>query len=173
MGRIVFVTGGARSGKSAFAQQQAEAQTGRLLYVATAAVGDDEMAQRVARHRAARGARWDLLEESLALCDRLPAAAQGTGGIVLDCVTLWLTNLLLTHDEEPAAVLAEVDRFCALLPNLPAPLWLVSNEVGHGIVPENRLARLFRDLNGEANQRLAAVSDEAWLIVAGLPLRLK
>lgn len=173
MGQLIFVTGGAASGKSAFAQQRAEQQPGSLLYVAPATIGDAEMAARVARHRALRNERWELLEEPLDLCGRLPGAAAGRGAILLDCVTLWITNLLFAHDEDPQAVLAEVERFCALLPALDAPLWLVSNELGSGIVPENRLARLFRDLAGEVNQRLAAASDEAWLVVAGLPLRLK
>lgn len=173
MGRLIFVTGGTRSGKSAYAQQQAEQQRGQLLYIATAAVGDDEMAQRITRHRAARGPRWDVLEEPLALCERLPDAARDKGGLVLDCVTLWLNNLYFARHEDEDVVLAEVESFLSLVPTLPAPLWLVSNELGSGIVPDNRLARVFRDLAGEVNQRLAAASDEAWLVVAGLPLRLK
>jgi adenosyl cobinamide kinase/adenosyl cobinamide phosphate guanylyltransferase len=89
------------------------------------------------------------------------------------CVTLWLTNLLLDLDEDPQRVLAEVDRLIAVLPHISAPVHIVTNEVGYGIVPENRLARIFRDLAGEANQRLAAASSEAWLVVSGLPVRLK
>jgi len=173
MSTLIFVSGGARSGKSTFAQHQAEQRPGQLLYVATAAIGDDEMALRVARHRAARGPRWDVLEEPLDLCGRLPTAAAGKGGVVLDCITLWLTNLYFSREEQGEAVLDEIDRFLALTPALDAPLWLVSNELGSGIVPENRLARDFRDLAGEVNQRLAAASHEAWLVVAGLPLRLK
>jgi adenosylcobinamide kinase/adenosylcobinamide-phosphate guanylyltransferase len=103
----------------------------------------------------------------------LPAAAVGQGAILLDCVTLWITNLLFTHNEEPAVVLAEVRRFLAGLAAIDGPLYLVSNEVGGGIVPENRLARLFRDLAGEVNQELATAASSAWLVVAGLPLRLK
>ena len=173
MGRLIFITGGARSGKSRFAQQQAEGRPGALLYVATAAIGDAEMAERVARHRGERGERWSTLEEPLRLTGRLPEAAAGKGAILLDCVTLWLTNLLFQHGEAPAPVLAEVDQFVAAVRTIECPLYLVSNEVGGGIVPENRLARLFRDLAGEANQRLAAAADEAWLVTAGLPLRLK
>jgi len=173
MAHVTFITGGARSGKSAYAQLLAERCQGSLLYVATAGIGDSEMADRVRRHRAARGERWQTLEEPLALADRLPATADGKGGILLDCVTLWLCNLLFHHDECESMVWPEVERFIALLPALPAPLFLVTNEIGAGIVPENRLSRQFRDLAGEVNQRLAAVADEAWLVVSGLPVRLK
>lgn len=173
MAPVTYITGGARSGKSSFAQSLAERCEGPLLYVATAGIGDAEMAERVRRHRAARGARWETLEEPLALSDRLPQAAAGKGGVLFDCVTLWLSNLLFCHAEREEGVWAEVERFLALLPSLSAPLFIVSNEVGAGIVPENRLARQFRDLAGEVNQRLAAAADEAWLVVSGLPLRLK
>lgn len=173
MAELILITGGTRSGKSAFAQRCAEAHPGPLLYVATATGADAEMAGRISRHQQARGERWKLLEEPCDLCARLPAAADGQGAILLDCVTLWITNLLFANNEEPAAVLAEVRRFIALLATIEAPLYLVTNEVGGGIVPENHLARLFRDLAGEVNQELAAVANSAWLVVAGLPLRLK
>jgi len=173
MAELILITGGTRSGKSAFAQRCAEAHPGSLLYVATATVADSEMAARIARHQQVRGERWHLLEEPCDLCARLPAAAAGQGAILLDCVTLWITNLLFAHNEEPAAVLAEVRRFIDSLSEINGPIYLVSNEVGAGIVPENRLARIFRDLAGEVNQELATVANSAWLVVAGLPLRLK
>jgi adenosylcobinamide kinase / adenosylcobinamide-phosphate guanylyltransferase len=173
MAQVTFISGGARSGKSRFAQHLAEACPGPLLYLATAGIQDGEMAERVRLHQAERGARWSTLEEPLWLTARLPDASIGQGALLLDCVTLWLTNLLLHHGEETAPVLAEVERFIALLPQLPAPLFLVSNEVGFGIVPEHPLGRRFRDLAGTVNQRLAAVSDQAYLVVSGLPLRLK
>lgn len=170
---LTLLTGGARSGKSSLAQTWAERQPGSLLYVATAAVEDEEMAARVVRHRQQRGERWSTLEEPLWLADRLVEAGAGAGGIVVDCVTLWLSALLLHFREEPEPVLQQVDRLIERLPELPAPLWLVSNEVGSGIVPENRLARAFRDLNGEVNQKLAAAADQVFLVVSGLPLQLK
>lgn len=173
MAPLTYITGGARSGKSRYAQNLAEACPGPLLYVATAGIYDNEMAERVRLHQADRSARWNTLEEPLWLADRLPEAAAGQGALLLDCVTLWLTNLLFHYGEDAALVLAEVERFIAALPQLQAPLFLVSNEVGGGIVPDHPLGRLFRDLAGSVNQRLAAVSDEAWLVVSGLPLRLK
>jgi adenosylcobinamide kinase/adenosylcobinamide-phosphate guanylyltransferase len=173
MAELILITGGTRSGKSAFAQRCAETHAGPLLYVATATIADSEMAARISRHQQARGERWNLLEEPYDLCGRLPAAAVGQGAILLDCVTLWITNLLFTHNEEPAAVRAEVRRFIDCLATIDGPLYLVTNEVGGGIVPENRLARLFRDLAGEVNQELATAANRAWLVVAGLPLRLK
>jgi adenosylcobinamide kinase/adenosylcobinamide-phosphate guanylyltransferase len=173
MAELILITGGTRSGKSAFAQRCAEAHAGPLLYVATATIADSEMAARIALHQQARDDRWSLLEEPCDLCGRLPAAAVGQGAILLDCVTLWISNLLFAYNEEPAAVRAEVRRFIAGLATIDAPLYLVTNEVGGGIVPENRLARLFRDLAGEVNQELATAVCSAWLVVAGLPLRLK
>lgn len=173
MGDLIFITGGTRSGKSGYAQRRAEALPGPLLYVATAGAGDAEMATRIASHRAARTERWETLEEPLALTEELPAATAGKTAVLIDCVTLWLSNLYFHHREEPAPVLAAVAALIELLPRIAAPVYLVSNELGSGVVPENRLARRFRDLAGEANQQLAAAASEAWLVVAGLPLRLK
>ncbi len=173
MAQITYVSGGARSGKSAYAQNLAEACEGELLYVATAGIFDAEMQERVRKHQEVRGGRWSTLEEPVDLAGKLPRASRGKGAVLLDCVTLWLTNLLFHHGEQSEPVLAEVDRFIESLPLVEAPLFIVSNEVGFGIVPENRLARQFRDLAGTANQRLAHAADEAWLVVSGLPLRLK
>ena len=168
---VTLVLGGAASGKSRFAQSLAERCAGTLLYVATAHAGDAEMAERISRHRQARGERWRTLEAPLDLAAIIPATA-GHGAVLVDCVTLWLTNLLLAGDGAAAAWPA-VEDFLAKLDTLPVPLVLVSNEVGHGIVPEHALARAFRDLAGEVNQRLAARADRVWLVTAGLPLRLK
>ncbi|PLX83746.1 MAG: bifunctional adenosylcobinamide kinase/adenosylcobinamide-phosphate guanylyltransferase [Desulfuromonas sp.] len=170
---LTYVTGGARSGKSAYAQRLAEGRGGDLLYVATAGVHDGEMAERVTRHRQARGSRWTTLEEPLDLAGTLPAAAAGKGAVLLDCATLWLSNLFFHHGEDAEKVLADVDRFVTSLPAVGPPLFVVSGELGMGIVPENRMARAFRDLAGEVNQKLAAAADEAWLVASGLPLRLK
>ena len=173
MSRLIYIAGGARSGKSGYAQQLAEQQTGELLYIAPAQVLDDEMAERVELHRKTRGERWTLLEEPLQLTDHLPAAAQGKSAVLLDCVTIWLSNLFFHFDEDPKPILAEVNRLVAIAQELPAPLYLVSNELGSGIVPEHKMARSFRDLVGTVNQTLAKAADEAWLVVSGLPVKLK
>lgn len=173
MAQLIYVTGGSRSGKSGFAQQLAEKHPGQLLYIAPARVDDDEMATRIELHQQARGERWQLLEEPLWLTERLIDNAAGQGALLLDCVTLWVTNLFFYFEEQQGPVLAEVDRFIELAWQLEEPLYLVSNELGSGIVPENRMARKFRDLAGIVNQRLAAAADEAWLVVSGLPLQLK
>lgn len=168
---VTLVLGGAASGKSRFAQELAERQPGSLLYVATARAGDAEMAERIARHRRARGDRWRTLEAPMDLTVVVPAAV-GHGAVLVDCVTLWLTNLLLAGENE-GEVWPAVEGFLSVLAGLPAPIFLVSNEVGQGIVPEHALARTFRDLAGQVNQRLAARADHVWLVTAGLPLQLK
>lgn len=173
MGRLIYITGGARSGKSGYAQQLAEQQPGKLLYIAPAQVLDTEMAERVDLHQQARGERWTLLEEPLQLAERLPEAVEGKSALLLDCVTIWLSNLFFHFGEEHEPVLAEVDRLISVAAELSVPLYLVSNELGSGIVPENAMARSFRDLAGTVNQRLAATADEAWLVVSGLPVKLK
>ncbi len=171
--RVTLVLGGAASGKSRFAQQLAEAQSGPLLYVATAQAGDDEMRERIERHRQQRGERWQTVEESHDLARCLPSAASGYAVIVVDCITLWLSNLLLTHEVDPAGIWPSVNAFFGSLEQLDARIIMVSNEVGLSLVPEYPLGRLFRDLAGQVNQRLAERADRVWLVTAGLPLQLK
>ncbi len=172
MAELIYVTGGARSGKSRYAQELVEGCAGELLYVATAGAADEEMVARIALHRQQRGARWATLEEPCAVLAALPAAAEGKGGVLFDCITLWLSNLMLRGDDD-AAILAEAARLPEVLKGLNGKTVLVSNELGSGIVPENALARRFRDLAGTVNQQLAAAADQAWLVVSGLPLKLK
>lgn len=164
---IELVLGGARSGKSAYAQRQAQASGLAVAYFATAQAGDDEMRARIARHRADRPAAWRTVEEPLALADALAREASADACLLVDCLTLWLTNVMLAERE------AEIDRLLEVAPALPGRLIFVSNEVGWGIVPENALARRFRDAQGRLNQRLAALADEVTLVAAGLPLKLK
>ena len=170
---LVFVTGGARSGKSRFAQSLAEACSGSLLYVAAAEPKDPEMAERIRRHRDERGPRWQTLEEPLAITERLAEEAADAGAVLFDCLTIWLANLFERSAQDSGRVINEVDGLLATLSDLSIPVVVVANELGGGIVPENLLARAFRDLAGMVNQRVAAASDEAWLVVSGMPLRLK
>lgn len=173
MARVTFITGGSRSGKSRLAEKLALDLGGPLLYVATGSPSDGEMTERIRRHRERRGDAWQTIEEPLALAEVLQGHDGYFCATLVDCVTLWITNLLFHHGENPGGVLAEVRRLAELLPALQSPLILVSNEVGMGIVPDNPLARKFRDLAGEANEILAAAADEAYVVFAGLPLRLK
>jgi adenosylcobinamide kinase/adenosylcobinamide-phosphate guanylyltransferase len=172
MGQITLITGGARSGKSRFAENLAMKQGEPLLYVATAASGDREMAERIARHQERRGAGWQTIEEQYDLAGVLKGHDGWFNTILVDCITLWLTNLLLKY-EDKNAVLEEVRRTVTAFPALKTPIILVSNEVGMGIIPDNPLGRTFCDLSGEANEILAAAADEVYVTFSGLPLKLK
>jgi adenosylcobinamide kinase/adenosylcobinamide-phosphate guanylyltransferase len=170
---VVLVTGGARSGKSGFSESRlaALAPGGPWLYVATAERRDDEeMAVRIARHQARRGAAWRTVEAPRDVAGAL--AAPAAAGVLVDCITLWLTNLLLDGGSDEA-LLAAAEALGAAARACPVPVVLVTNEVGAGIVPEHPLGRRFRDLAGLVNQRLAAAADEVVLVACGLPLRLR
>jgi adenosylcobinamide kinase/adenosylcobinamide-phosphate guanylyltransferase len=173
----LLVTGGARSGKSRFAQQWCEARPGERVYLATAQIfpDDSEMAGRIARHRAERGPAWTrTIEEPFDPVAALQTAATNGARVALvDCATLWISNLGHHHDWDETAVLTAVDSLAALLADPPLDVAVVTNEVGDGIVPDNALARHFRDLQGWTNQRLAAGAQNAALIVCGLPVWLK
>jgi adenosylcobinamide kinase/adenosylcobinamide-phosphate guanylyltransferase len=167
---VTLVLGGARSGKTRYALAEAERGEGALTYVATAQAFDDEMAQRIAQHQAERSGRWRTLEAPLDLAGALASA--GRGPVLVDCLTLWLSNLM--HEAQGDEAVQE-GRIAALLTALgeAGEVVLVSNEVGWGIVPDNALARRFRDEAGRLHQRVAAVADRVVLVVAGLPLSLK
>lgn len=169
MGNVVLVLGGARSGKSGFAEQRGDALAGQHIYIATAQAFDDEMARRIARHRADRAGHWRTVECPLELEDVI-REHDGTDSVLLvDCLTLWLSNLMLGgHDVALAR-----DRLAGLVPKIQGTLLLVSNEVGQGIVPDNVLARQFRDEAGWLNQAMARAANEVWFVTAGLPQRLK
>ena len=177
MARTIFITGGARSGKSVFSEKKALEFGHRLAYLATAQSLDTEMANRIERHRTRRGPEWQTIEEPIQLSRALEDAEGKFGAILVDCVTLWLTNLLFAfeHDgtEVEGRIQKEVDQVIATLQRMSTPVILVSNEVGMGIVPEHHLARLFRDIAGSANQSLAAAANEAYVVLSGIPLKLK
>jgi adenosylcobinamide kinase/adenosylcobinamide-phosphate guanylyltransferase len=163
--RLTLVLGGARSGKSRYAEALLTARPPPWTYVATAQAFDDEMRQRVAAHREARAEGWVTIEEPL----DLPGALQGAAPVLVDCLTLWLTNVMLAGRD----VDADVAALLAALAARTAPSVLVSNEVGLGIVPDNALARRFRDAAGLLHQRVAAQADRVVFMVAGLPLVVK
>lgn len=167
--RSLLVLGGARSGKSRHAQRAAEAAGGTPVFIATAQAFDAEMAERIARHRADRGLAWRTCEAPLELPEAI-RAEDGDGAVLLvDCLTLWASNLLLAGRDADAAT----DDLVQALRQARGRVVLVANEVGYGIVPDNALARRFRDVAGLMNQRVAAQVSQVDLVAAGLPLRLK
>ena len=166
---VTLILGGARSGKSAHGEALAEAHPGALVYIASAEARDGEMAARIAAHRARRGPRWTTVEEPLALIDALDRAASPGGAVLVDCLTLWLANLI----EAKRDIEAEGSALADALGTLPGSIILVSNEVGLGIVPDNGQARAFRDHAGRLHQRIAAVADHVLFMAAGLPLMMK
>jgi len=166
-----LILGGAKSGKSAYAEALTAGYAAPRIYVATAQVLDEEMADRVRAHKERRLLSWETVECPLELVKTLNEFQGRKQAVLVDCLTLWLTNLLLrTSVESPEAA---VKNLVVCLQGVGYPLFLVSNEVGGGIVPDNSLARRFRDLAGSTNQQIAAVCNAVTLVVAGLPLRLK
>ncbi|TLS51471.1 bifunctional adenosylcobinamide kinase/adenosylcobinamide-phosphate guanylyltransferase [Paenibacillus antri] len=183
---VVLVTGGARSGKSAFAERYVERYAEEGVYVATAQSFDEEMERRIATHRSRRdtaGFVWKTVEEPLRLPECLEALdfeynvyRSGHTVVLVDCLTLWLSNLLLQWEAEPdaeARCLARVDELVAVLRRFQGTVVLVTNEVGFGIVPATPLGRLYRDAAGRMNQKVAAAADQVFLVASGIPIELK
>lgn len=167
-GLLTLILGGTRSGKSRYAESLIEALPPPWIYVATAEARDAEMAERIASHRARRDGRWRTIEAPHDLAGTL-RAAPAEAAVLVDCLTLWLSNRMLAE----ADLGQEIDAFEAALANHDGPAVLVTNEVGAGIVPDNALARRFQDLHGTLNQRIAARASRVVLMVAGLPLHVK
>jgi adenosylcobinamide kinase/adenosylcobinamide-phosphate guanylyltransferase len=165
---LTFLLGGARSGKSAYAEKLATALQAPWTYIATAQAFDDEMTERIALHRARRGEGWSTVEAPLELAQALRAVPDGRP-VLVDCLTLWLSNLMLAeHDLDALSVELE-----SVLSAPRGPWFVVSNEVGLGIVPDSALGRRFRDAQGRLNQRIAALADRVFFMVAGLPMQVK
>lgn len=179
MGKIILVTGGARSGKSSFAERLAlKIGNGRAAYVATAQIFDDEMNFRVKLHRSRRGDNWTTFEAPFAAEEKISAAGQNFGAILFDCVTLYVSNFLCNADTDDEKFLYDnlrglIGKLIDAAQSSDATTIFVTNEVGAGIVPENKLARHFRDLAGLANQMLAAKADKVFLCVAGFAVDVK
>jgi adenosylcobinamide kinase / adenosylcobinamide-phosphate guanylyltransferase len=168
-GRIILVLGGARSGKSAFAEGLVDRSGLKKCYLATGQVFDDEMRRRVGEHRARRGAEWTLAEEPLELCGALGRLASENTAVLVDCLTLWVTNLMVA-ERGPAEETADLVK---TLSGLPGTVILVSNEVGLGIVPDNAMARAFRDHAGLLHQSVGGAANEVYFVAAGLPMKMK
>jgi adenosylcobinamide kinase/adenosylcobinamide-phosphate guanylyltransferase len=172
--KITFITGGARSGKSSFALKTASALDGQKAYLATAEDLDQEMKERISRHKEARGSDWNTHEEPVKIADALKGIMDRYDVAVLDCLTLWLSNLVCNNMNCEN----DIEDFINVIKNAEAgtrnaKLFIVSNEVGMGIVPENELARRFRDLAGVLNQKVAQLADEVYLVTAGIPMKIK
>jgi len=177
MATTTLITGGVRSGKSRFAEQLTLSHGAPFCYLATAQALDGEMDERISRHRARRGVDWQTTEEPLALPQALARLDGSYQAILVDCITLWLTNLLLVRERPDAeleeSIIGNVHCLATTLRGMATPVVLVTNEVGMGIVPEHHLGRLFRDIAGQANQILAASCNEVYALISGIPLKLK
>ena len=168
---LILVLGGSRSGKSSWALRYAEKHYDSYLFLATAQVLDEEMAERVKRHKESRGPGWKVLEEPLEIAEALGKGCHGSDVVLVDCLTLWLSNVLLQLGEEHFDHYQE--GFLSTISSRNQGVILVSNEVGMGIVPEYALSRRFRDLAGLLNQRVASLADRVVFLIAGLPVHLK
>ena len=166
--QIILISGGARSGKSHYAEQRAQEIGRRHTYIATAEAKDEEMTQRIAEHQKRRDPQWRTIEEPLRLTEALMRQRGNTDCALVDCLTLWISNLLIRYDEKYA--MQNVAELVERLAELDFNLIFITNEVGSGIVPDNPLARKFRDLAGWTNQAVAQAADEVILMVAGLPI---
>ena len=166
---VTLILGGARSGKSSFGEKMIAAGGLAPVYIATSRIHDDEMRDRIGHHRARRGPEWVTVEEPDDLEGALMREARPGRAVLVDCLTLWVTNLMMAE----ADVTARGQGLCAALEKTDSPVVLISNEVGLGIVPENRMARDFRDHAGRLHQEVAALADNVYFIAAGLPLQLK
>ncbi len=172
MKEIILVTGGCRSGKSRFALDYINQHYENKVFLATAEALDGEMRQRIRRHREERGPDWKTLEEPIALTEELASLGGNPQGVLIDCLTLWISNLLTAGIAEED-ILARADALAAKIQGIPHSVVVVTNEVGFGIVPENKMARIYRDLVGAVNQKMAACADVVVLTVAGIPQVIK
>ena len=171
--RLTLITGPARSGKTRLAVQWALTFPSPRTYIATAQGLDAEMADRIRRHQEERGAAFQTVEEPLFLSTRLEEVRHPCSVVVVDCLTLWVSNLLGAVEKGGREIQNQMDEFLNVLKNNQTPVILIGNEVGWGIVPENALARNFRDLSGRLQQEIAQIADQVILMVAGIPLVVK
>jgi len=173
MENFILISGGTRSGKSDFALKLAEEVEGTRIFAATARATDPEMVERIARHRRERGPTWETLEEPLELVSLIRSLDSSTRVLLIDCITVWITNLILEKEWDDEKILHGVEELSSVLCSFPGRVIAVTNEVGSGIVPESPLGRRFRDLAGAVNRLLAASADRVYLVSMGIPLQLK
>lgn len=169
---VIFITGGCRSGKSRFALDYADRYFSKKIYLATCEPLDEEMVNRIEDHKRMRGAEWETVEEPIEIVDKIRQYGKEVEVILLDCITLWISNLLLKWDDD-TRIMEEIERLRSTIKEIGTSMILVSNEVGMGIVPADLLSRRFRDLSGIANQKIGEASDQVIFIVSGIPLFLK
>ncbi len=169
---MILITGGCRSGKSRYALDYVNQHFLKKLYLATCEALDEEMAQRIEHHKKMRGPEWHTIEEPVEIVDKIRQYGDKVEVILLDCTTLWLSNILMKWDSD-SRIMDEVDRFVNVIKQSPTSFIIVSNEVGMGIVPADPLSRRFRDLSGMANQRMAEAADTVIYMVSGIPMFLK
>ena len=181
--KVILLLGGARSGKSHFAREYGLRNGGKVLFVATATAGDAEMRMRIAKHKKNRPTNWRTLEATTEIGTQIEANAGDAELIIIDCITMLVNNIFSRYDETQfdtfddsvleKAVINEIEQLQQCLKKVDASFLIISNEVGLGLVPDNRMGRLYRDILGRANQMLAQTADELFLLVAGIPLRIK
>lgn len=172
MGNTLFIIGGARSGKSGYALELGSRIPGRKVFIATAEAYDEEMKDRISLHQKTRSSEWATIEEPVELCKRLQETGSLYDVVIVDCLTLWLSNMLC-REKASKHIRAEIEQLTSVLKDVSCNIIIVSNEVGLGIVPDNKLARIFRDLGGWMNQRLAAAADDVYLVTCGIPMKIK
>ena len=171
--RLIFVTGGTRSGKSNFAQELAHSLKGRTVFIATAEALDEEMGKRIAIHQRERPSGWDTVEEPRLLGQAVQKCAGTYDILLIDCLTLWISNLLTNHSLDEDEINREVQSLIESCKTESSTVIIVSNEVGMGIVPVDKLTRLYRDIVGRANQEIASEADEVYLVVSGISMKIK
>jgi adenosylcobinamide kinase / adenosylcobinamide-phosphate guanylyltransferase len=181
--KVILLLGGARSGKSYYAQEYARKSGGKVLFVATATAGDEDMRLRIEKHKKERPANWQTLEATSHIGKEIEAAVCDQELVIIDCITLLVNNIFCRYDENQfenisdsvleKEVVTEINELIECLNRIEISCIIVSNEVGLGLVPDNRMGRLYRDILGRANQMLARSADEVYLMVAGIPLRVK
>jgi adenosylcobinamide kinase / adenosylcobinamide-phosphate guanylyltransferase len=181
--KIILLLGGARSGKSRFAQEYAWRNGGKVFFVATATAGDEDMRLRIAKHKKDRPSQWRTLEATTEIGTEIEASAGDAELIIIDCITMLVNNIFSRYDEKQfdtisnttleKEVITEIEQLQKCLKKVDASFLIISNEVGLGLVPDNRMGRLYRDILGRANQMLAQTADEVYLLVAGIPMRVK